>query len=682
MRSICLALATLSLFSSGSIAAPATAAATVGAKEIPAELAPLVAAALERAGDNRAELLKAFEASKPDQAAGLAFLVAHMPERDLTSLTADFLIENLEQAYIARETMPWGKSIPEELFLNDVLPYASINERRDRWRKDFYEKFSPLVKDCATPAEAAQVLNRDMWKIVDVRYHASKRPKPDQSPYESMEAKFASCSGLSVLLIDACRAVGVPARFAGTPLWADKRGNHSWVEVWDGEAWKFTGACEYNPGGLNQTWFGGKAAQASSEDWRHAIYATTWKKPEGARPFPLVWDLKIDYVNAVDVTDRYAPKAEPGPKHAVGIDVFTRPGGERIATPIKILRDGEAVAEGTTHGSDKDTNDLLEVELEPGDNYQIQITRPGAEPILKPFKSSGKANQRLEFFLSSPTAAKLESWLPIRESEIKEYTARRAGGAIKVDGKLDEAAWQAATFSPRFVDIISGKPTRFDTRAAVLWDDDFLYIGFRIEEPDVQAKLTERDAPIYTENDVEFFIAGAGGYYEFETNALGTLYEAFFVWESDYESGGFASDPSFRREGITKQQGVIEFNGVGFTEHPRGKRIGFMKWDFPGLQSAVHVDGTLNDASDTDAGWTLEVAIPWDSAGMKAIARADKRALPPAAGDTWRMDFSRFNKNKFGDDDSGGWVWSRHGVWDSHIPECFVKVKFSSEPVR
>ncbi len=274
-----------------------------------------------------------------------------------------------------------------------------------------------------------------------------------------------------------------------------------------------------------------------------------------------------------------------------------------------------------------------------------------------------------------PAAARDLSWLLVPQEEIRAYTAYRAAGRITIDGKLDEAAWKLAPRSPRFVDIISGKATRFSTQARVLWDDDCLYVGFEVEEPDVQARLTRRDAPIYTENDVEVFIAGEAGYYELEINALGTLYEAFFVWQSDYVSGGFAADPSFRRDA----KGVINFNGVGFKSHPRGRRIGFMRWDFPGLRSAVHVDGTLNDDSDRDNGWSVEFAFPWHSAGMHALARADKRAVPPHDGDTWRIDFSRFNRKKHGPGDSGGWVWSRHGAWDSHIPECFVKVTFSRE---
>ena len=91
------------------------------------------------------------------------------------------------------------------------------------------------------------------------------------------------------------------------------------------------------------------------------------------------------------------------------------------------------------------------------------------------------------------------------------------------------------------------------------------------------------------------------------------------------------------------------------------------------------MDGTINDNSDRDRGWTVEIAIPW--AGMTSLAQGDGRALPPRDGDTWRMDFSRFNTKRASPEDSGGWAWSAHGVWDSHIPELFPYIHFSTETV-
>jgi hypothetical protein len=266
---------------------------------------------------------------------------------------------------------------------------------------------------------------------------------------------------------------------------------------------------------------------------------------------------------------------------------------------------------------------------------------------------------------------------PWPEEKIAHYTALRTHEPIKIDGRLDEAGWQTAPRSPRFTDLISGGRTLHDTRAAVLWDDQNLYVGFWVEEPLVTATLTERDSLIYTNNDVEVFIAGRDSYYEFEINALGTIYEVFFIWEEAYQRGGFSAAPEFQRN----RPGAQPFNGVGFKSHPRGPRIGFFQWDFPGLKSAVHVDGTLNQNEDRDRGWTVELAFPWS--GMKWLAAADQRSLPPRDGDVWRMNFSRFNQHKEAPpaNDSSGWIWSPHGVWDSHIPECFPYLHFSTQPV-
>jgi hypothetical protein len=266
---------------------------------------------------------------------------------------------------------------------------------------------------------------------------------------------------------------------------------------------------------------------------------------------------------------------------------------------------------------------------------------------------------------------------PWPDAKIPHYTAYRVARPPRIDGRLAEPCWRAAPRSSRFVDLITGRPTIHDTRAAVLWDDDFLYVGFWVEEPFLAATLTERDDPVWQENDVEVFIAGKDAYYEFEINPLGTIYEALFVWEDAYERGGFSQAPEFARDA----PGARPWNGVGFTTHPRGPRLGFFRWDLPGLRAAVFADGIINDFTTRARGWTVEAAFPWG--GMECLARGDGRAIPPREGDVWRMDFSRFNQYKEAPPahDSGGWAWSPHGVWDSHIPECFPYIHFTSELV-
>lgn len=95
----------------------------------------------------------------------------------------------------------------------------------------------------------------------------------------------------------------------------------------------------------------------------------------------------------------------------------------------------------------------------------------------------------------------------------------------------------------------------------------------------------------------------------------------------------------------------------------------------------MFIDGTVKDDTDRDRGWTVGLAFPWT--GVEQLAKADDRAFPPKEGDVWRMDFSRFNSCKEAPPakDSGGWFWTRHCVWVSHIPECFACIKFTTNAV-
>lgn len=233
--------------------------------------------------------------------------------------------------------------------------------------------------------------------------------------------------------------------------------------------------------------------------------------------------------------------------------------------------------------------------------------------------------------------------------------------------------------------MVTGAPAPFDTRAAALWDDENLYIGFWIQEPYVQASLTERDSLVFMENDVEVFIDGGDCYYEFEINALNTIYEVFFIWRDAYTRGSAFDVPEF--DLLTRKAlsfaGNYDRDGKTFWwgTHPRGARWAFLDWDFPGLRSAVYVDGKLNDPSSADTGWRVELALPWE--GMKWLANG--RALPPREGDEWRIFFGRFEKLEVGgtlSQPQPAWSWNRHGVLDTHLPEHFTRVCFSNEVVK
>jgi len=354
-------------------------------KLLPQKYRDAVRKQLAAAGKNRPELVAAVRAVSPEHRRGLAFLLANMPKRDLTSLSKDYLTANVEYAYRARAEVPWGRAIPDEIFLNDVLPYASVNERRDNWRKDFYARFIGVARKCKTPGEAAVKLNKLAFERLKVRYHATKRPKPDQSPYESTKAGYASCTGLSILLIDACRAVCVPARLAGTPLWTNRKGNHSWVEVWDRQ-WHYTGAAE--PAPLDTAWFTKIASKADPERPEHRIYAASFERTGLA--FPLVWDLKIRYVPAVDVTRFYTAREK------ATFRVVDHKGGKPVEARLTIRLGGRIVGHDTVKGP-------AVFDLAGGQTYEMEVQPGGGQAsVLRKVTLSAKNDQTIEIPLDNP----------------------------------------------------------------------------------------------------------------------------------------------------------------------------------------------------------------------------------------------------------------------------------------
>ena len=231
----------------------------------------------------------------------------------------------------------------------------------------------------------------------------------------------------------------------------------------------------------------------------------------------------------------------------------------------------------------------------------------------------------------------------------KSYDCPRAKGVVEIDGRLDDAAWAAAPWTSYFVDIEGdGKPQpRFRTRVKMLWDDEYFYVAADMEEPHLWATLTRHDSVIFHDNDFELFIDPNGDtleYYEFEINALNTGWDLFL--NKPYRHGGKARN----------------------------------EWEIPGLRTAVHIRGTLNDAEDRDDGWTVEIAFPW-----KVLGEFAHKAAPPNPSDEWRVNFSRVEwqhevveggYRKLPKVREDNWVWSPQGVINMHVPEKWGRVRF------
>ncbi|HVP90014.1 MAG TPA: carbohydrate-binding family 9-like protein [Terriglobales bacterium] len=240
-----------------------------------------------------------------------------------------------------------------------------------------------------------------------------------------------------------------------------------------------------------------------------------------------------------------------------------------------------------------------------------------------------------------------------------KYIVQRAAGPITVDGLLNEESWTRADWTEVFGDIEGpARPRpRYRTRVQMLWDDRYLYVGAYLEEPNVWATLAERDSVIFEDNDFEVFIDPDGDtqdYYELEINALNTVWDLLLV--RPYRDGGPAVNA----------------------------------WDIRGLKTAVHVNGTLNDPSDKDKAWTVEMAVPFEVL-KECIPGKPER---PAAGDQWRMNFSRveyaldvvdgkYVKTKAKGTDQplpeDNWTWVPQGLINIHYPEMWGWVQFSDK---
>ncbi len=228
------------------------------------------------------------------------------------------------------------------------------------------------------------------------------------------------------------------------------------------------------------------------------------------------------------------------------------------------------------------------------------------------------------------------------------YTCVKTSTPPTIDGRLDDAVWQYAAPTAPFADITDGRPVRLETRAMMAWDDHAFYVAARMEEPDLWGTLVERDAVIYHDDDFEVFIDPDGDnhlYYELEVNALNTVWDLLLI--KPYRDGApHAVDA----------------------------------WDITGLRTAVHLDGTLNDPSDRDTGWAVEIAIPWDVLSECA----GPMQTPPADGDRWRVNFSRVDwdlavrDGRYAklDRPEHNWVWSPQGLIAMHYPERWGVVEF------
>ena len=233
----------------------------------------------------------------------------------------------------------------------------------------------------------------------------------------------------------------------------------------------------------------------------------------------------------------------------------------------------------------------------------------------------------------------------------KLYLANFTNKPPKIDG-LQDSEWEEAPWTDPFIDIEGIKIPKYNTQVKMLWDTHALYILAKLEEPHIWGNLKQRDTVIFYNNDFEVFIDPDGDthdYMELEINALNTVWDLFL------------KRPYRNKVKVDNQ------------------------WDIENLLSAVSYQGSLNDPSDTDQGWQLEIALPWES-----LIRGNLQGSVPI-NQFWRINFSRVNwehelKNNRYDrkKDADGnylpeynWVWSPQGAINMHLPELWGYVFFT-----
>ena len=237
----------------------------------------------------------------------------------------------------------------------------------------------------------------------------------------------------------------------------------------------------------------------------------------------------------------------------------------------------------------------------------------------------------------------------------KSYVAYHTKTPIEIDGKDDDKSWKSVPFTDLFIDIEGVKIPKYKTQVKMLWDETYFYILAKIEEPHVWADITKHDAIIFHNNDFEVFVEPDNNtydYYELEINALNTSWDLY----------------------INKPYRELDNYAVN-------------NFEIKGLKSAVSINGTLNNPKDTDKGWMLEIAIPWD-----AYKRSYFQKIVPR-NKFWHVNFSRVNwdfdlvdgtyqrkKRKDGTYlPEYNWVWSPQDAIDIHRPEKWGYVFFSSQ---
>lgn len=225
-----------------------------GRQTVPGIATPL---SINDAANPNADELRAFElmyAEDAEKSLAARFLLDNLPPADRLSMSAEDLSENLDYAFLARASMPWGETVPWDTFLHYVLPHRASQEPFEPHRAMLFRELAPLCAGAGSVEEALRRVGK--WCAERAEYRPTSRR--DLGVMSILDAGYGRCEETNILFLAAARAVGLPVRQAMVPWWQHADGNHAWVEAWTEDGWKFLESGTAFSA-LNQTWF---AAQA------------------------------------------------------------------------------------------------------------------------------------------------------------------------------------------------------------------------------------------------------------------------------------------------------------------------------------------------------------------------------------------------------------------------------------
>lgn len=431
----------------------------------------------------------------PEEREALTFMYAYMPIGDITDYSGDFYLKNIRSSFQARNEMPWGDSIPEDIFRHFVLPVRINNENLDESRMVFFDELKDRVKGLSL---YDAVLEVNHWCHEKVIYTPSDGRT--SSPLASVKTAYGRCGEESTFTVAALRSVGIPARQVYTPRWAHTDDNHAWVEAWVNGKWYFLGACEPEPV-LNLGWFNGPAYRGML---MHTKVFGKYNGPEDVME-------RTDGYTEINVIDNYAPSAKavitvtdangkPVKDALVEFKIYNYAEFNSVARKktdadgkcslsagkgdmlVWASKDGKFGYSKVSFGKDREVT--IALNKKPGDveTIALDIIPPvdGSIPAeVTPEQKEANAKRLLEedairnkyvaTFYTEEKAEALAKELGIDPMKTEDFMIGSRGNWMEIEKFLRETPAEKRAQAMALLDVVSAKDLR-DTPASVLTD--------------------------------------------------------------------------------------------------------------------------------------------------------------------------------------------------------------------